>query len=209
MCSRSREPGRAVQDQNSAKGSFACLKAVESRERNVGSYAPLHYLHHDSNRARNEDENVRRPVGIGIQLDRELFRHFPSKSTNDVWELEASEVSRNEYHTALAELVLNEYGQRNMSKTKMFPNLSEEKNRHAVSVIPANNCIQNCWTCREEGHRILGCPLLSVIQLEYFLYRYYLHQMEANPQVAPCIEELLLSRRIDPIWIPEKPTRRW
>lgn len=58
-------------------------------------------------------------------------------------------------------------------------------------MIPADYWNLNCWTFRQDGHSIFSCPYLTAEQRLYFAYKYYLHQVKANPQVAKYLEEKL------------------
>ena len=69
-------------------------------------------------------------------------------------------------------------------ETTEVPAITAEQLQKALSVIPTDYWSLNCWTCREEGHTTFTCPFLSWAQRLYFAYRYYLHQIQANPQMA-------------------------
>ena len=64
------------------------------------------------------------------------------------------------------------------------PAITPEQLQKALSVIPTDYWSLNCWTCREGGHTTFTCPFLTWAQRLYFAYRYYLHQIEANPTMA-------------------------
>ena len=68
--------------------------------------------------------------------------------------------------------------------TAEVPTITPEQLQKALSVIPTDYWSLNCWTCREEGHTTFTCPFLTWAQRLYFAYRYYLHQIQANPQMA-------------------------
>ena len=71
----------------------------------------------------------------------------------------------------------------NRSTTEV-PAILPEQLQKALSVIPTDYWSLSCWTCREEGHTTFTCPFLTWAQRLYFAYRYYLHQIQANPQMA-------------------------
>jgi len=68
-----------------------------------------------------------------------------------------------------------------MRSTVEPPELSEEQIHAAQSVIPNDYWQLNCWSCRESGQSTFTCPLLTPSQRIFFAYKYYLHQVEANP----------------------------
>ena len=74
--------------------------------------------------------------------------------------------------------------------TEQVPDLSEEQLRLAFSVIPSDYWTLNCWTCRDEGHSTFTCTYLTSQQRVFFAYRYYLHQIEANPHMAEYLKEV-------------------
>lgn len=57
------------------------------------------------------------------------------------------------------------------------PSLTEVQIRKDVAVIPANYYNLNFWTRRLDGHSNYSLPYLSVTQMIFFAYRYYLHQV--------------------------------
>lgn len=146
---------------------------------------PLHYLTDDSINASPTDEQVKRLVYIAIKLYRIVFADRPENKTSDVRKLNTAQVSGTEFHQALAEFVSNDYGRPIMLKKNEVLTLNEEQIIIAVFLIPAYYWQQNFWTCREEIHSTFSCPLLSVIQQVYLSHRYYVHQIEANPQIPP------------------------
>lgn len=42
----------------------------------------------------------------------------------------------------------------------------------------------NCWTYKQEGYSTFKCPYLLPKQKLYFAYRYYLHQVPSDQQMA-------------------------
>lgn len=66
--------------------------------------------------------------------------------------------------------------------------LSEAQIRHTFSVIPASYFNLSCWTCRIHGHSTFISPYFSVKQCLYFAYRYFLYQIQSNPQMAKYFE---------------------
>ena len=70
-----------------------------------------------------------------------------------------------------------------MQETKDPPVLTESQIAEAQSVIPNDYWQLNCWSCREAGHSTFTCPMLTPSQRIFFAYKYYLHQIEANPML--------------------------
>ena len=69
-------------------------------------------------------------------------------------------------------------------QVEQVPVITAEQLQHALSIIPTDYWSLNCWTCRESGHTTFTCPYLTWAQRLYFAYRYYLHQIEAKPQLS-------------------------
>lgn len=63
------------------------------------------------------------------------------------------------------------------------PRLFEAQVRQVIDVIPANYGNLICWTCTFDGHSTFSCAYLTVTQRLYFVQRYYLFQILANPQI--------------------------
>ena len=68
-----------------------------------------------------------------------------------------------------------------MRPTQDVPELTDEQIHAAQSVIPNDYWQLACWTCREDGHSTFTCKYLTAAQRIFFAYKYYLHQIEANP----------------------------
>lgn len=86
-----------------------------------------------------------------------------------------------------------------------IPELTDAQIRQAVTVVPGDYWQLSCWTCRDGGHSTFTCPFLQPTQRLYFAYRYYLHQIEANPDMAKFLEERL-AWRLDPKNARPRPT---
>lgn len=56
-------------------------------------------------------------------------------------------------------------------------------------MVPGDHLKWNCWSFREEGHSIFTFPFHQLTQRLYFAYKYYLHQIETNPDMAKNVEE--------------------
>ncbi len=70
-----------------------------------------------------------------------------------------------------------------MRETVNVPVLTENQIHEAQSAIPTDYWQLNCWSCREGGHSTFTCPMLTPSQRIFFAYKYYLHQIEANPML--------------------------
>ncbi len=75
-----------------------------------------------------------------------------------------------------------------------IPELTSDQRSFAESVIPKDYWSLECWTCRERGHGAFTCPYLTAAQRLYFAYRYYAHQVEANPQMAHYYRQRMAKR---------------
>lgn len=69
--------------------------------------------------------------------------------------------------------------------------MTDAQIHQAIAVIPNDYWNRHCWTCRHEGHSTLSPPYLSDAQPLFFVYRYYMLQVTANPQMERYLEEKL------------------
>ena len=97
-----------------------------------------------------------------------------------------------------------------MRETVQPPELTEEQIHAAQSVIPNDYWQLNCWSCRESGHSTFTCPLLTPSQRIFFAYKYYLHQVEANPLLKGWYKQKLNAmRQAGPDPGPRPPTQQY
>ena len=71
-----------------------------------------------------------------------------------------------------------------------IPSLTEEQIRQAKAMIPIQQDGWTCWFCRETGHLMYSCPLLTYEQQLYCAYRNYAWQLETRPHMRPLYEAL-------------------
>lgn len=71
----------------------------------------------------------------------------------------------------------------------VVPKLTESKVMKALTMILVDYWSMSCWTCRGEGHHEFRFPYLPTDQRLQFAYRYYLHQLESNPQLSRWLED--------------------
>ena len=79
--------------------------------------------------------------------------------------------------------------------TLPIPKLNPREVEQAMQVVPDDYWGLNCWACRTDGHSMYKCPLLLPAQRLYFAYRYYLFQIQANPQMKDYLEDRMQMRR--------------
>ena len=79
--------------------------------------------------------------------------------------------------------------------TLPIPKLNPREVEQAMQVVPDDYWSLNCWACRTDGHSMYKCPLLLPAQRLYFAYRYYLFQIQANPQMKDYLEDRMRMRR--------------
>lgn len=72
--------------------------------------------------------------------------------------------------------------------------ISEAQIKQSVSVITANYWNLSCRNCRLDGNSTFRCSYLSVDQRIYFVYGYYLYQIQSILKMARYLEERLQSR---------------
>lgn len=68
--------------------------------------------------------------------------------------------------------------------TIAIPTLTDEQRKQAISAIPNDYYLLNCWTCRESGHSSFTCPYLTFEQRLFFALCFYRFQIETNPKLV-------------------------
>ena len=72
--------------------------------------------------------------------------------------------------------------------------LTEKQQKLAFQVIPENTWHYKCWGCPEKNHSLFQCRHLDEDQRPYFSYKYYFHELQAQPHLKKFYEDRLRKR---------------
>ncbi len=118
--------------------------------------------------------------------------HNPISIVDTAVNLESIFVMSEEY-LAGAVTGMNLEGRDFMRPSEKVPDLTTEQIQQGIAAIPADYWQLSCWSCREPGHTTFTCPQLDMSARIYFAYKYYLHQVAANPALKEWYKQKMIA----------------